>query len=113
MKFLSSIIFIFSLLFIIELTANPRVDNLNNKVNFNKKVNTLNKVISIYFRVSSLYWLYKLYFSNGLTECDERYYGTRFYVDGLVSSYATLCVDKLNKENDDLEKQIKDLELIE
>lgn len=110
MKNCVSIAYIICVLLNLNLTADSSPDAIHSTKNYNKKVVILCRATQIYCSFENIYWLYKSFFTES-SKCDEQYCITRLMINCLASLCIDLHIDNMNKQNEELEKQLRELEL--
>ncbi len=102
--------YFFCVLLSLNLAAYNPTNAIRSKKYYNSKLINVCRATQIYCAFENLYWIYKAFFAEA-SECDEQYYTTRLMINFLASLCIDLHIDKMNKENEELEKQIRDFGL--
>lgn len=110
MKICVLIMYISCVLLNLNLVASHSANAIRSKKYYNSKLINLCRATQIYCAFENLYWIYKAVFTEA-SKCDEQYYTTRLMINFLASLCIDLHIDKMNKENEELEKQIRDFGL--
>lgn len=113
MKFLKIIIFVTIFLMVNaeqKITANVERNYLSNRLNRNKKIISTVKIFQGAAVLETLYCICQLYFNKSLSRASLKHYDNRWTLDSIAIICSYLYLNYLDKENDELEKQIRDLD---